>query len=136
MSTDVELEAGPALDAEIARRVFGKQPCDQWHLWHAAMGSWTTNDGHDAQAHNCYPSQCPVQYSQLIQAAWLVVEKMREQGVSIMITSPFTTEDRWVVEVWIKDDDDDVTNLGEVAADTAPLAICRAAWVAIERSEA
>lgn len=133
-SSGVPKDAGPELDALVASVVFGKQPCDEWHLFHAGM--WTPNEGHDPDAHCCYPSQRPVQYSQLIQAAWLVVEKMRE---------------RWFTCVnLIPDDDPDKAHgcnyeceiFGSVAkpargyADTASLAICRAALAAsADRSE-
>ena len=72
-------------------------------------------------------------YSSDISAAWLVVEKMRERGFTLSIHTDYIVNDclyEYCCIVW--------TNTGgrdfsfEIGAETAPLAICRAALAALK----
>ena len=127
-----ETQAGPELDAEIARRVFGREviPCD-------AVSDAGPLHGHVVQ--DGAVRQCNLNpYSTSIAAAWFVVEKMRAMGVWLAIRPVsdmhVDIDDagaRWRVASFNEEcvpynDDWDSPQVSECAA-TAPLAICRAA---------
>jgi hypothetical protein len=104
-----ELEAGRELDALIAERVLGYPG--------AAIGGWdnprTLPDG------RILPNLTPRPYSTEIRWAWVVVEKLRDLGFSLRWRAHNC---RWYAYfVWGADD------AADADADTAPLAICRAA---------
>jgi hypothetical protein len=67
-------------------------------------------------------------YSTDIAAAWLVVEKMREQKCGVAIDWQISTPNCVVVNMYQPLRDIDV----EICAETAPFAICRAALAALE----
>lgn len=119
MSISTEIKAGPELDAEIARRVFGLDivEMDGWARprYQDDTGQWHSLQG-DRHA-----------YSTDIAAAWLVVEKMREQPWPVMhafamALAPYVPDNVYdaIAELLIKLD---------------PERICRAALAALESSE-
>jgi len=59
-------------------------------------------------------------YSSRIQAAWEVVDKMQEDNNAILLDN--------IAEIW----DAEFASFGQVAAETAPLAICRAAMLTVD----
>jgi hypothetical protein len=110
------LPAGDALDRLVAARVFG------WVCTGAAADVWTSPDG--LSHFGVSP------YSTSINAAWQVVERLETQGLRITYrTSGLNARRVEVVGVhptrrneWLVAEE----------ADTAPLAICRAALTAVE----
>lgn len=109
-------EAGRALDAEIARRVFG----------YFDVGEFEGQLVHGEYNMNGWPMPTP-HYSTDIAAAWTVVEAMQARDLRVVLDSPLggwecmTELDNWFhVE----------------RADTAPLAICLAALQAVDVSRA
>jgi len=92
---------------------------DHWPLWCPKCG----------RENLPYRSGVPLAYSTTIAAAWLVVEKLDRPFEIIN----FKHEGRWRWSVsFYRDDLFDYT----AEADTAPLAICRAALKALEGGEA
>ena len=72
-----------------------------------------------------YAERYPIpNYSSEISAAWEVVEKMRQEGLTVTITTPPTGWKNWDVRGW---DDNNNDNRFIARADTAPRAICIAA---------
>jgi hypothetical protein len=136
-----DLQAGPEIDAEIARRVFGldtemrschrKNCCGNSYLYsyEAEWLGWVRTS----------------QYSADIAAAWLVVEKMREMGIVFAILPHKDVhaipgqQYSWLVQShdpesqafygWRKDQP-----YAYATDHSAPLAICRAALAAVTRT--
>jgi hypothetical protein len=112
MPAVTELQAGPEMDRAIVERLMAKEPPGP------LVDFVRTEEGLKA----VYPN-----YSTDIGAAWLVVEKMREQTHFINVE---WTDSKWYCRIiwppfgeWHQ-----IAN----SADTAPLAICRAALAALE----
>lgn len=137
--SEKEWEAGAALDAEIARRVFNLVSCDGWERFNlGSAGGPALRKRCDHENGACYPSfsigsiqgrigGCP-RYSTDVAAAWLVQEHLWERhGLAIRIerdpleSQPFcvTFEDGEGFDAWER-------------ADTMPLAVCRAALDTLE----
>ena len=98
------------LDREVAEKVMG------WRI----PETWLYSEmGHDGEVLREVPL-----YSSSIEAAWLVMEKMREKGWSFGC-SCIPTDDTWIA------------NFGSIyiSAPTAPEAICRAALAALAAVE-
>lgn len=130
------LPAGRALDAEVATKVMG------WTEWKSPVvprgvdepDCWRTGDPESPTRTIAYWSP-----STDIAAAWLVLDWLRSQRDVVMLT--FDTRDKcWEIDAcdYIDDDtgkrDDGSAPRGcavIVSAETAPLAICRAALAAI-----
>jgi hypothetical protein len=129
-----EPEAGPALDAAIAERVMGLQPCDAWERINLGRGGFALQKR--CQHSNCYPRPKlglvggPPWYSTDIATAMAVFEAMVERvgyghisanmadarGAGFIVLVGFNCED----------------GNGQVTADgLLPLAICRAALAAL-----
>ena len=120
----LKLEAGKELDALVATEVMG---------WHGGNPSWITQEGKctgwlsrfetDSLAEEFNPSTD-------ISAAWQVVEKMKEKyWMAINTSMSSLQETEWGVE-WSKNGV--IEKVDFVLAPTAPLAICRAALLAME----
>jgi hypothetical protein len=131
-----ELQAGPEMDAEVARRVFG-------------VNAWTESDFHGPHqdAHTdqseMFPTGWLPRFSDSITAAWLVVEKMRDHGWNHFDLEQYkpSHEYKWiaclggshvVIDSYGTMEDDNVRPHTCHQADTAPLAICRAALAALD----
>lgn len=117
MSTN-QMVAGREMDALIAERVMGWAWRSYWAGDEEVIGLFPPPPHSSFSEHDQYP-----EYSTDIASAWLVVEKVH-------VTHRFLIEDglgdkRWVVM------------FGHVVecADTAALAICRAALQAVEAGE-
>jgi hypothetical protein len=111
------LPAGAALDGLVAARVFG------WVCTDDDAAVWTSPDG--LSHFGVSP------YSTSIAAAWQVVEKLRERGAileHVCVWDEDPTSDRAFAASF----DDGKRACGRAFAMTAPLAICRAALVALE----
>ncbi len=120
-----EVEAGPELDALVAEKVMGCRVvhCRDGTYKLRVPGSYDRVDFVTAEGAR---SACP-KYSTDIAAAWEVMEKMAKEGykpcvgmnghcwdATMRVDIATTTEDEWM------------------SANTAPLAICRAALAAVE----
>lgn len=127
------LQEGVETDALIEETFFGSVPCDKWTPQYSALGNYHTKTSGMCGHEKCYPIGSPPQYTKNIMAAWLVVEALNKRGVFIALSNNFLNaeEKDWlkggfVCEVctgWDKE-------LDFLQADTAPLAICRAAFLA------
>ena len=122
-----EMPAGREMDALVAEKVMGQVPCDRWHLLHPFAG-YIKDDGGFPHA-ECYPAAMgPCAYSTLISAAWEVVPVMgRHQPFPqyLEVANRFSDAE-WVAKVF-----EGCVMVAEAYADTAPLAICRAALKAV-----
>lgn len=129
------MKAGPELDALVAEKVMGLVPCEHWTILHHGglsgaaywlqSGSCPTHGGHPEEPQSCYPREQCCQYSTNIQAAWQVLESLKDWRFSLH--GPCDEVPQWCATF---------TNYGyrsfqdlqvEERADTAPLAICLAA---------
>jgi hypothetical protein len=136
-----EWEAGPELDAVIAERVMGLQPCDAWAPinFGSAGGPALAKR---CQHPNCYPTQTlgsmfgtvggAPRFSTDIAAAWQVVERLADQWAYINVD---LKNRRWVCRL-----SDGLAHAGDhpsvqAIADTAPLAICRATLAAVDADD-
>ena len=146
------LEAGREMDALIAEKVMGYR----WLYWTVAYGEERVRGLFPSEYHNPFDyepwtsevgnlritkmSTGIMDYSTEIAAAWQIVEKMREQW---SVENPDETffwqiidccEHGWRVDVdW--GHHDGVIPIASAAAETAPLAICRAAILAMEANK-
>jgi hypothetical protein len=134
-----ELTAGRELNERVAREVMGLVPCDKWVRANlgSAGGPVSMNHGceHGGKCYPADPTMIQADYSGHIAAAWLVVEKMREQGfhwftlntgrmpVAVERVAPFCNAE-------FSDEWDTSGSSGDEG--TAPLAICRAALKAVD----
>jgi hypothetical protein len=127
------LPAGRELDALVAQKVMGLSPCDAWkedmdlgpRYWAEKLcGTWESPSSHE-----CYPKDTKIQdlegglsyYSTSIEAAWGVVEKLSHLPFCLNMNTALRddiTPNTWCVWWGI---------LPATYADTAPLAICKAA---------
>jgi hypothetical protein len=121
-----KLEAGRALDAEVAEKVMGFR-------WRIPRGM------SDALLDSPYGIPCALRrtdgelrdstvlpdYSTNIAAAWLVWQRL--SGPVRRLALREDGGGTFTVEVWDMEEDGSWTCLAEEEADTAPLAICRAA---------
>lgn len=130
-----DLPAGPELDILIAERVLGWSNCHIGPTYRKAMGippEQLAKQPPDRTIN--FPCH---HYSQAIGCAWEVVEAMEKRGWFVVLSSRITwtsnkLED-WRVEfhlpMWRESS---LTRSAESEGLTAPLAICRAALVAME----
>ena len=109
-----KMEAGPEMDARVATDIMkwtAERKPGLPHLWlppgHFISGWQPSKD---------------------ISAAWLVVEKMRELGWNLEIGVSFHDANTYAVCCW----KDPIYDDEHYIADTAPVAICRAALKAME----
>lgn len=116
-----EMEAGRELDALVAEKVM------EW-MWYDGRGTggpsyWQDKDGEYSWCAYWNPST-------EIADAWEVVEALRDKGfiVNILIDSP---ENSTLVSCSLHKPDLYETMIVEQIAETAPLAICRAALKAV-----
>jgi len=98
------------IDREVAEKVMGWNPNED--------GDWDTPDGHwcGYYEHEWHPSTS-------ISDAWQVVEKVTSGGDAFEMGCPYQDKDDW----WVKFS----RNECAIEADTAPLAICKAALKAV-----
>jgi hypothetical protein len=152
------MEAGRALDTLIAEHVMGlRVVAHDWPYWldpecggyEAAMGRYDTDSSEGAgpvyvPEHGKWPPSIesdldrgewaivkPVPfYSDDIAAAWQVVERLLETGGFSLERQRYgaapVPAGMWKAYVW------GVSGVTKVRADTAPLAICRAALLAVQ----
>lgn len=151
-------ESGRELDAEVADKVMGQVACDGWklvNLGSAGGPAMMTTDAcpHERRAHQCYPSgdgwpgQGAPHYSTDIAAAWTVADHLAGQrignlivvAVDVSIGAYDQSEPPYYTCCFTLATPEDAppsqptTFDGiDATADTAPLAICRAALRAVE----
>lgn len=127
MATEI-VQAGPELDAQVARRVFARNyrlvpsVCinDRW----VEMPTWLMDhESPESPGAGAHAGMTPPRYSTDIAAAWLVVDKMREQGWMCMLTIGIGGE---TMAVFNRPDSPSVVDVGS----TPSLAICSAALAA------
>lgn len=125
----LQMEAGREIDALVAELVMGWTKVRKASTWESAAmiysGTFVYTIGvtPDQKTNDVIPY-----HSTDIAAAWQVVEKMRLVGVSMWIGPHLDNE--WAVQI-----KPSINNYHEfVRADTAPLAICRAALLAVMES--
>jgi Phage ABA sandwich domain len=106
---DVDLVAGREMDVLVAEKVMGIRSCTCCH------------------GATCPTHDCP-RYSINIAAAWEVVEKSGGKFIALRRRA----DNRGWTVIMRKDDISDLTE--EASADTAPLAICRAALKVVEEN--
>lgn len=122
------MEAGRDLDARIAEMVF------RWQ-WYIADNVQYLRSPHPF-AYGCvidsegthYLKALPA-YSTDIAAAWLVVEQIHQRGLCVSVSALHEWDTKYECSVH-HESILDVVASGE--ADTAPLAICRAALAAVQ----
>jgi len=127
-STLPTLRAGRELDALVAERVMGLQPCSDpigrcegAHL--TPCQCWGLPDRQGVVAGGELAA-----YSTDLTAAWTVVERLGVTGYTI--TLDHNLDHPYQVECWTPDGREQKQSI-EVHADTAPLAICLAALKAV-----
>lgn len=118
----ISIPAGKKMNILIAEKVMDKKPCEHWHMlrlepWEFIHGVC----GHET----CYPINYPPHYSSNINAAWGVVEKIKDIHITFDMFYR-KNEQKWWVTTHASDNAKDYG-----IADTAPLAICRAALLAV-----
>ncbi len=130
-----KLEAGLELDALVAAKVMGAAA--RRHNWVEAgypgsLDSWTACEYCGKKITQAIEKDsCPPPYSTDIAAAWEVVELFQKRGtINLRFFQGGGPEVAWKVRIRpdiLRDGDPGV----EEAAETAPLAICRAALKAV-----
>lgn len=127
----IDLKAGPEFDALVAERVMGIVPCDDWEPINLGSGGGPAvmkRCAHENGA--CYSTVvyggggCP-RYSTEIRYAWEVVEWMRKRGLGVKIN--ICGHDCGGKEFSAAIEDESDGREWRAAADSMPLAICRAA---------
>ncbi len=125
MNTD-DMKAGREMDILVAEKVMELIPCDKWT--YSPMGPFAAfmNKNCDHVDGSCYDSKYPSKYSTDIAVVWQVVEHFMSMDQGITIRGLFN----W--ECTIMGKNTNKIKWTEQYADTAPLAICRAALRVIE----
>jgi len=114
----IDLPAGREIDSLVAEKIMGWKP-DRDELWR-----WDDGSGSGR------PIECP-RFSEDIAAAWTVVEKLGEDGFLLYRVS---NRPIWRAQFNLAEAVFDWP--GYADAETAPLAICRAALSAVARRAA
>lgn len=124
--TEIEHE----LDAIIAEKVMGLEPCDNWRPINLGSAGGPAMMKECAPAHNCYPRSRPSTYSSNIHAAWSVVEHLaQERGWEVTIKVCGTS-----YEVTMDTRQPGMAAIEKAEAETAPMAICLAALRAVAQN--
>lgn len=115
-----DMPAGREMDALVAEKVMGLVPCraeshTEGHPLYMPRPCHAQPDSPDMGGETAM-------YSTSISDAWEVVEKMKKPNTRIEIQMPFG-DHHWIC--WISDIK--IGIIGGAGADSAPLAICRAA---------
>lgn len=126
-----QLQPGKTLDSAVAECVMGLQPCTGWAYsgMMRIQKCWTRTDACTHGKDECFWVENPIEYSQNIAAAWLVLEKIwhtRKCGWTLDCTGkPFYAAffDPFIGAPGYPSD----CFLAEAKAETMPLAICRSA---------
>lgn len=119
-----EMPAGRELDAFVAEKVMGWKYVDHNEAYDLPISGVAFGKGSPDGL-----SRCPVPYySTDIAAAWEVVEKLRKDGFAFDSYSSGSEEAEhpWTDAIFMKDNNECL-----VRAETMPLAICRAASMAV-----
>ena len=120
---DTELKAGRGLDALIAEKVMKESPPEGFEPQEDEWTKECWDEGDDFDAWKEWTEHWPPHYSEDIRDAWEVVEKMLECAYGFELEfGGFSWHCRF--------DPDPLAPI--MSANTAPLAICRGAWKAIE----
>jgi len=127
-----ELAAGLELDALVAERMFGRQPEFNTVGWDDDGGPLYAfcrcPDGDHEDAIACVPGLLK-RYSTDIDAAWDIVRHLQERCIHLVLSN---SEGKWVAILWAPSrseahTDKEYHTMHYAKADTAALAICRAA---------
>ena len=125
-----DLPAGRELDIEIAEKIM---EWERGKRWGNGNGEWII-DGKPYIKHFISWELTP-RYSTSIEAAWQVLEKLREQGFAFAVQwmgrrepQQLPQNGKWIVVIEGHERD-------AIQAPTAPLAICRASLAAMERKD-
>lgn len=139
-----ELAAGAELDAEIAQRVFGlRVEWDDEECSSATPGAkwvygseyWAVSVPYVYHSEDDDEGEYLQSYSSDIAAAWLVVEAMRARGYSFEVgCNPDRKKTGYESTFWEPYEKGKMVRMWEAEADTAPVAICRAALKALENA--
>lgn len=116
MKSAIQVGAGRELDAMIAERIMG------WR-WHEVLAVWSPYPYSTLAETRSASEWCP---STDIAVAWEVLEVMHGRGFGIEVFRYGKSEGLEVL--WFVD----IGGADTVSAETAPLAICRAALAALE----
>lgn len=124
------------LDALIAEKVMGWTLEDvELRLMHGLVLGPKKNEYYGSCKVLMSPDRkivTPPNYSANISDAWEVVEKLKSQGLFIAISTRGMEYGCWISNHWI---DDDLVWPPDGVGDTAPEAICRAAWALVFYTE-
>lgn len=131
-----ELEAGPLMDALVAKKVFGIENPWDGRPRHYAICPDCTWKGGDVLVVDCGRHQgSPKPYSTDIAAAWEVIEKLRGEGVFFSVKSeapilegPCADTSKYRIQEW---DREYQRYKPGIAGETAPEVICKAALKAV-----
>lgn len=122
-----EMPAGREIDLLIAEQLFGWRDLEwreEKNIHELGVRTWSPTGYYGkGPQHECYLTH---RYSTKIEDAWLVVEKLRER-ISDEILLGYGCDK--AIGLWAC-----AFGIYEVTADTAPLAICRAALKAINNA--
>lgn len=121
-----EMQAGREMDALVAEKVFHSKPCDKWKR----LSTISMVKFDECEHGSCFPPmEGPPKYSTSISAAWEVVEKFDSFSIIHNAFYKKLGEEFIVCELTRYEPE----AYAEGRADTAPLAICRAALSAGEK---
>ena len=124
------MKPGRELDTLIAEKVLGMVPCDEWKMIH--HGFPMVNGG--CEHASCYPRERPARYSISREAAFQVIDYLRNSGKwSVNIRSTTVSGQHvWEVSLYeIKRHIDESGSFAEIK-ESLPLAICLIALRACE----
>lgn len=120
------MDAGPALDAAVARRVMGWQREDgrpPWWWWHVpATEALSTRCAHDG-------TDTTPPYSTDMGAAWLVLEQLRETAHPIVLTD---LGPAWALPYLVQVQVQGPPHTVVVRTASMPLSICLAALAVLD----
>jgi hypothetical protein len=126
----LNMPAGREMDALVSKIIFESVPCGNWAIQRYYPEEWIRID--DSCNHkNCHPLNFVPLYSSNISAAWEVVEKMHSKGAEIEVIAHYDGSYFCVMAHAIPDGAGSVDWGANAIESNAPLAICRAALLAI-----
>lgn len=129
----LNMPAGREIDALIEENIFKSVSCNNWAIQRYYPEEWIRINS-SCEHERCHPLGFVPRYSTDISAAWEVVEKFVEQDCKCHIYRYGNWNKKDGKRCWQVFLGDNKYNLFPYAeADTAPLAICRAALLAISK---
>jgi hypothetical protein len=126
----LKMEAGREMDALVAEKVFGGPEAHKdWYWWDGANMVWSNDTAYGAKPILIPALFAGPHFSTDISAAWEAVEKMKQGGH--IFTFEMVTDDEDQYSAGFERKMEDYKPIWSGFGDTAPLAICRAALLAV-----